>query len=75
MYDEQISKKNWALLRKMFKLTIKQQMYAMFLFIKRKAKKQYFQKLSSNKTINTNKKFWNSVKPFVTNKEKLLQLH
>ena len=59
----------------MFKLAIKQQMYAMFLFIKIKAKRQYFQKLSSSEIINTKKKFWNSVKLFVTNKEKIIQLH
>ena len=75
MYDEWILKMNWALLRKMFKLTIKQQMYAMLLFTKTKDKNQYFQRLSSNETITTNKKFWNAVKLFVTNKEKLLQLH
>ena len=59
----------------MFQLAKKQQIYAVFLFIKRKANKQYFQKLSSNEIINTKKKFWNSIKLFVTNKEKILQLH
>ena len=59
----------------MFKLTRKKKMYAIFLFIERKTKKQYFQKFSSNEIITTNKKLWNSVKLFVANKEKLLQLH